>query len=39
MASTLHTRAVLSALGYSLLLAILAAMLFTVFRPRLPRRA
>ena len=39
MASTLHTRAVLSALGYSLLLAVLAAMLFTVFRPRLPRRA
>ena len=39
MASTLHTRAVLSALGYGLLLAVLAAMLFTVFRPRLPRRA
>ena len=38
-AGALHSRAVLSALGYSLLLAILAAMLFTVFRPRLPRRA
>ena len=39
MASTLHTRAVLSALGYGLLLAVLAVMLCTVFRPRLPRRA
>jgi hypothetical protein len=33
-ASTLHTRAVLSALGYSLLLAFLAGLLLTVFRPR-----
>jgi len=39
MASTLHTRALLSALGYSLLLAVLAAMLLTLFRPRLLRRA
>jgi len=39
MASTLHTRAVLSALGYGLLLAVLAVMLCTVFRPRPPRRA
>jgi lysophospholipase L1-like esterase len=38
-ASALHSRAVLEAVGYSLLLAVLAAMLFTVFRPRLPRRA
>jgi hypothetical protein len=38
-ASALHSRAVLKAVGYSLLLAVLAAMLFTVFRPSLPRRA
>jgi hypothetical protein len=33
-ASALHSRAVLAAVGYSLLLAVLAVMLLTVFRPR-----
>lgn len=33
-ASTLHTRAVMSAVGYSVLLAVLAGLLLTVFRPR-----